>query len=167
LAAFNSSFSAAVVPGLIPSSTSAVLSQPFRHDSEIPEVGSDGLQEHVGLAATGHPDHVLAKLTGIGLGHGEHPSSGTSRHHRSDVTRSCSSPHLDATLGKELLEIAVRQALPEVPEHRNKITSGGNRNPANEPGPVWIGGQDRRRFIPRASPLGHVMRERNRPSSLR
>src|SRR3546814_542501 len=52
----------------------------------------DGLQHHVGLTTAGNPDHVLAELTGIGLGHGEHPSSGTSRHHRSDVTEPCSSP---------------------------------------------------------------------------
>ncbi|SOC52616.1 hypothetical protein SAMN05660748_4082, partial [Blastococcus aggregatus] len=31
-------------------------------------------------------------LLGVGLGHGEHPSSGTPWHHRSDVTYSCSSP---------------------------------------------------------------------------
>ncbi|RFU22134.1 tyrosine-type recombinase/integrase, partial [Geodermatophilus marinus] len=38
---------------------------------------------------------VVAELLGVGLGHGEHPSSGASRHHRSDVTYSCSSPVTD------------------------------------------------------------------------
>ena len=68
------------------------LSQFSRHDSEIPKSAAIVLEQHAGLAAAGHPDHVLAELTGIGLGHGEHPSSGTSRHHRSDVTPTCSSP---------------------------------------------------------------------------
>ena len=31
------------------------------------------------------------------------------------------------------------------------VTSGGNRNPANDPDPGCIGGQDRRRLIPRSS----------------
>jgi hypothetical protein len=32
------------------------------------------------------------------------------------------------------------------------IASGGNRKPAKDPDPVWIGGLDRRRFIPTAPP---------------
>ncbi len=57
-----------------------------------PEVLGDVLQSSVGFASPGDPDHVLAELLGIGPGHGEHPSSGTSRHHRSDVTGSSGSP---------------------------------------------------------------------------
>jgi threonine dehydrogenase-like Zn-dependent dehydrogenase len=64
------------------------------------EVGGDLLQRLPGLTVPGNPDHVLAELLGIRLRHGAHPSSGTSRHHRSDVTYPCSSPmclssHLD------------------------------------------------------------------------
>ncbi len=35
----------------------------------------------------------------------------------------------------------------------SRITSGGHRNPAKLAEPLWIGGQDRRRFIETASPL--------------
>lgn len=38
-------------------------------------------------------DHVGAELLGVGIGRGAHPSSSTSRHHRSDVTYPCSSPN--------------------------------------------------------------------------
>ncbi|WP_416954899.1 helix-turn-helix domain-containing protein [Nocardioides sp. T5] len=56
------------------------------------EVGSDLLEVDARLTISGNPNDVLAELLGIRLRHGAHPSSGTSRHHRSDVTYSCSSP---------------------------------------------------------------------------
>ena len=45
-----------------------------------------------GSRSTSNPDHVLAELSGIGPGHGAHPSSSATWHHRSDVTSPCSSP---------------------------------------------------------------------------
>ncbi len=45
-----------------------------------------------GLTISRDTDHVVAKLLRIGLGHSAHPSSGTSRRHRSDVTYPCGSP---------------------------------------------------------------------------
>lgn len=59
---------------------------------------------------------------------------------------------LDATLCEQLLKVAVRQ--PKAQRTANKITSGGNLNPANAAEPRWIVGQDQRRFIPVASPHG-------------
>ena len=41
------------------------------------------------------------------------------------------------------------------------ITSGGNRNPANADGPIWIGGQVRRRFITTARPPERRIGQRN------
>ena len=38
---------------------------------------------------------------------------------------------LDTSLRQELLEVSVRQSIPEVPATANKITSGGNWKPAN------------------------------------
>lgn len=47
----------------------------------------------------------------------------------------------------------MRQPEPQLTQRTsNKITSGGNRNPANAGDPDPNGGQDRRRFIPTASP---------------
>ena len=43
----------------------------------------------------------------------------------------------------------------------NTITSGGNRNPANADGPIWIGGQVRRRFITTARPPERRIGQRN------
>lgn len=60
------------------------------------EVGSDLLEMDTRLAVPGHAHDVVAELLGVGLGHSAHPSSGTSRHHRSDVTYPCSSPLRDA-----------------------------------------------------------------------
>jgi hypothetical protein len=54
---------------------------------------------------------------------------------------------LDASLSEELLEIPVRQSLPQVQRTAIRMTSGGNLNPANpEPG-CWTGGPGWRWFI--------------------
>jgi RHS repeat-associated protein len=57
-----------------------------------PEVLGDVLDPDTGLTVQSDPDDVVAELLRIRLGHGEHPSSGTSRHHRSDVTSPRGSP---------------------------------------------------------------------------
>ncbi|WP_110853965.1 helix-turn-helix domain-containing protein [Georgenia satyanarayanai] len=44
------------------------------------------------LAVPRDTHDVVAELPGVWLGHSAHPSSGTPRHHRSDVTYPCSSP---------------------------------------------------------------------------
>ena len=67
------------------------------------------------LAGPSDPDDVLAELSGVGLGHGAHPSSGTSRHHRSDVTYPCSSPLLDAATDAFDPDTGVNMPQPAVP----------------------------------------------------
>ena len=57
-----------------------------------PEIGRDLLDVLSGRTVASDVHDVVAELLGVGLGHDQHPSSGTSRHHRSDVTYSCSSP---------------------------------------------------------------------------
>jgi hypothetical protein len=52
------------------------------------------LQRLPGLAVASNPDDVLSELSGERLRHDRHPSSGTHRHHRSDVTYSCSRPEV-------------------------------------------------------------------------
>jgi hypothetical protein len=39
--------------------------------------------------------------------------------------------HVDAALGEELLKVTVRTGVPQVPDTSSRMTSGGNRNPAN------------------------------------
>src|SRR5690625_3554642 len=57
-----------------------------------PEVLSDLLEGLSRFTVTGDAHHVVTKLSGVGSGHGTHPSSSTRRHHRSGVTYWCSSP---------------------------------------------------------------------------
>ena len=60
--------------------------------------------------------------------------------------------HLDATLGEKLFEVPVGRSVAEIQRTANKITSGGNRNPAKPEG-ILIGGLGRRvRFIEPPSP---------------
>jgi hypothetical protein len=47
---------------------------------------------------------------------------------------------LDAPLSEELFEIAVDRPNRRYQRTANRTTSGGNRNPANADGSVWIGG---------------------------
>ncbi len=90
----SSTFSTDVVPGLLPSSTSAFFIQPVQAGRRDPEVLGDPLDRDGVITVPGTPDHVVAKLLGIRLPHRAHPPSGTSRHHRSDVNYPCSRPGL-------------------------------------------------------------------------
>jgi len=54
---------------------------------------------------------------------------------------------LDAALGQEFLQVAVRQAVAEYQRTASKITSGGNRNPVKPEGSGMIGRGQRARFI--------------------
>lgn len=48
----------------------------------------------------------------------------------------------------------------------NKMASGGNRKPAEDADPCWIGGQERRRFISAASPCRPCRRYATEPVQL-
>jgi hypothetical protein len=69
--------------------TVAWVSQFARHDSEIPKSAAMFLDPHTRLAVA---DDLLPELPGIEPRHDAHPSSSTSRHHRSDVTGPRGSP---------------------------------------------------------------------------
>ena len=81
----SSVFSAAVVPCLMPSSTSTCLYQLARQDSLMEEVDCDLPPLLARLANTVHAYDVVAELLGIGLGYGEVPSSCDSQSRGSDV----------------------------------------------------------------------------------
>ncbi len=59
---------------------------------------------------------------------------------------------LDPAFRQQLLEIAVGQSVPEVPAHSEQDHLGREPEHGERPRPVWIGRQDRRRFIPTVSP---------------
>ncbi len=61
-----------------------------------PEVRSDLPDRDAVVALTGHSHDIVAELTGMGLGHDDSLSTGTTWHHKSVVTYPCSSPELDA-----------------------------------------------------------------------
>src|SRR5690606_36020433 len=67
------------------------------------EVSSDLLQMDAWLAVPRNTHDVVAELLGVWLGHSAHPSSGASRHHRSDVTYLCSSPNPPGNPGRSTL----------------------------------------------------------------
>ncbi|WP_341240829.1 DsbA family protein [uncultured Nocardioides sp.] len=91
------------------------------------------------LTVPGDAHDVVTELLGIGLGHGVHPSSGTSRHHRSDVTYSCSGPplpgHLNAERAARAVESAARQGELEAMYARmyeSQPTWGESREPKDD-----------------------------------
>ena len=57
-----------------------------------PKISGNPLQLPTWLTVPRDPDHVITELSRAGLRHGVHPSSGTLRHRRSDVTYRCSCP---------------------------------------------------------------------------
>lgn len=68
---------------------------------------------------------------------------------------------LDTSLGEKLLEVAVRQAEARVPAHRQQGDPRRDRKPAKANERCWIGGQERRRYIPAASPSLRGQAQRN------
>ena len=57
-----------------------------------PEIIGNLPDRHPRLTALGNRHDIIAELSRIGLRHDRHPSSGTPRHHRSDVTYPCGRP---------------------------------------------------------------------------
>jgi hypothetical protein len=71
---------------------------------------------------------------------------------------------LDATLGEQLFEVPVGQPVPQVPAHRNKLTSGGKPNPAKPEG-ILTGGLGRRVCFIATLTGPSALRQRNRATS--